>query len=61
MSSIAIPRTKHPIMYYRKKWYRHQYKRTQTPTGPAERDLNGVKFILDFSLGANVKKMYCGG
>lgn len=61
MSSITISRTKHPIMYYRKKWYRHKYKRTKTPSEPVEIDLNGIKFRLDFSLGSNVKKMYCGG
>ncbi len=61
MASITIPRTKHPIAYYRKKWHRHKLKRTAIPEDAVVLDLSGVKFPLDFSLGKNIKKMYCGG
>jgi len=55
-----IPIVKHPMMHFKKKWYRYRYKHGKTPTSTVEKGLNAVRFVFDFSLGRHTKKQYHG-
>ncbi len=49
---------KNPVVYYRRKWYRHKFNHTKFPTMPVLKTINGVQFVFDCNLSPLVKKMY---
>lgn len=50
----------HPFIYIKKKWLHHKCHRSAIADRSVVKDLNGIKFIFDFSFGKNVRKMYHG-
>lgn len=55
-----LPLLKHPILHYKNKWLHHKCKYARTPKDAVIEEINGVKFLYDFSLGKMVKSMFFG-
>jgi FkbM family methyltransferase len=53
-----LPWFRHPFMYYRYKWLYHKTKYFVAPQGTVIKEINGVKFPCDFSLGKRMKSIY---
>ncbi len=58
MKHISLLR--HPLVYIKKKWRHHQCHHGVLPDNPVERQVEGIRFVFDFSLGKDVKRMYYG-
>ncbi|HUW18477.1 MAG TPA: FkbM family methyltransferase [Sedimentisphaerales bacterium] len=56
MSHISV--VTHPVLYIKRKWCLHKYKSGRPLNSITEKDVNGVRFVLDPSLGAHINRMY---
>ena len=56
----TLPLIKHPILYFRSKWYHHKCKYKEAPDGTVVKEIKGVKFPFDLTLGKMAKVMYFG-
>ncbi|MGA2093469.1 MAG: FkbM family methyltransferase [Sedimentisphaerales bacterium] len=55
-----LPLLKHPMMHFRNKWLNHKCKYAVAPQGTVIKEIDGVKFPCDFSLGKRMKSIYFG-
>jgi FkbM family methyltransferase len=55
-----LPLFRHPVLHFKNKWLHHKSKYTVVPLGTAIKDINGVKFPCDFSIGKRMKSIYSG-
>ena len=53
-----LPLFKHPFLYYTSKWRYHRCKYAEAPEGQVVKTINGIKLVIDLSLGKAVKSMY---
>ncbi len=51
---------KHPILYYKNKYYHHKLKHGKCPEGLSIVDVDGIHFPCDLSLGKMTRSMYFG-
>jgi FkbM family methyltransferase len=54
-----LPVLRHPFLYYKHKWLEHRCKYAKVPAGQAVKEIRGVKYLCDLSLGKMVKRRYC--